>query len=151
MKEVKFKKIHENAVIPRYATEEAACMDVVATRIIRSIGLVTVFLGFATEIPKGFEMSGSTRSSFTGSGWILQNTPLHIDSDYRGEWKLVFEGIPKKFYPESQTFGYVPFPYNEGDRVAQIWLNRIEPFKFKEANELKKTKRGTGGFGSTGK
>ena len=147
---INIKKLHKDAVIPKITTIGAACKDVVATEIITDSlnnRFVTVKLGFSTEIPEGYKMCIAPRSSFTQKGWIMQNSPAQIDSDYRGEWMIKFEGlvVPIKTIPSIKKF-----PYKIGDRVAQIWLERVEEFQFKEVQELSNTERGEGGFGSTG-
>jgi len=155
---IKFKRLNSKAVIPNIMTLGAACLDVVATEIIQNINYVTVKLGFATEIPEGFKVVMSPRSSFTQKGWVLQNSPCQIDSDYRGEWMLKFEAIPwtshlgwSEFSGQSISFKYPPFPYKVGDRVAQVWLEKVIPIEFEEVDELSSTERGGGGFGSTNK
>lgn len=151
---VKIKKLHPDAVIPKIATGGAACVDVVATEIINEGKHVTVKLGFSTEIPKGYKMCIAPRSSFTQKGWVMQNSPAQIDSDYRGEWMIKFQSIPtsagwtralNKYFLEHDIF-----PYKAGDRVAQTWLEKVLDFEFEEVEELDATDRGTGGFGSSG-
>lgn len=146
---VKIKKIHPNAIIPKFTTEGAACMDVVATEVNIKKRIAEVKLGFSTEIPRGYKAVMSPRSSFTHQGWVLQNSPCQIDSDYRGEWMIKFEAIPTYF--QFSEMSYHLFPYKVGDRVAQMWLEKVVEFKFEEVNELSETERGSGGFGSTGK
>ena len=145
---VKIKRLHENSVIPKLSTAGSACVDVVATKIIDNLKFATVFLGFSTAIPEGYKAVIAPRSSFTQKGWILQNTPCQIDADYRGEWMLKFEAIP--IYG-SRDFKYYDFPYKPGDRVAQVWIEKVLPLEFEEVEELESTERGSGGFGSTGK
>lgn len=147
--QVKIKRLREDAVIPQVATLGAACADVVASVITVSEKYVTVRLGFATEIPKGYKGVIVPRSSFTQKGWVMQNSPAQIDSDYRGEWMIKFEAIPQKvgilhnlIYPE--------FPYKEGDRVGQMFIEKEIKFDFVLAEELSETDRASGGFGSTG-
>lgn len=161
--QLNIKKLHKNAIIPEIATIGAACVDVVATEIVYKPGdnTATVKLGFATAIPEGYKACLSPRSSFTKTTWMMQNSPAQIDSDYRGEWMLRFRGIPCSIVKHT-TYGspnkvidnlciYSPFPYQVGDRVAQMWLEKIVDFEFKVVEELDNTSRGEGGFGSTGK
>ncbi len=159
---IPFKRLHKDAQIPKLMTAGAGCADLVATKISRSSSdEITVFLGFATEIPEGYKMCISPRSSFTQKGWVMQNSPGQIDSDYRGEWMLKFQAIPEKLndsmvgflqndnkYP-SIEFDYPNFPYKVGDRVAQCWLEKVINFEFEETDNLSETERNTGGFGST--
>jgi len=152
--EVKFKKLNENTVLPLLATPGSACVDLVATDIISDgLGKKTVFLGFATEIPQGYKICISPRSSFTHSGWVMQNSPAQIDSDFRGEWRIKFQAIPTRYDDSYGIKMLTPedFPYNVGDRVAQCWLEEVIALNFVEAEELNTTSRGSGGFGSTGK
>jgi dUTP pyrophosphatase len=144
---IKIKKLHPQAKIPLKATKEAACADVYATDIFHnSQNEVKVHLGFSTEIPKGYKGIIVPRSSFTQKGWVMQNSPAQIDSDYRGEWMIKFEAIPVEF---AET--YPTFPYIKGDRVAQIFFEKIVDYEFEEVKEVQVSERGSGGFGSTGK
>jgi dUTP pyrophosphatase len=78
---------------------------------------------------------------------MLNNSMGIIDSDYRGEWKVVFTQIP---IPIDGHMGTTGFPYQVGDRVAQIYFDKVENVKFVESEELNDSSRGEGGFGSTG-
>jgi len=149
--EIKFKRLHELAKIPELATVGSACADLYITEIETLINKVTVKLGFATEIPIGFKCCIVPRSSFSHCGWVMANSPGQIDSDYRGEWMVKFEGIP---YSTNKSYGFftpAPFPYKVGDRVAQVYLEEVKRLTFIEVDELSNTVRGSGGFGSTGK
>jgi dUTP pyrophosphatase len=158
---VKIQKVHKNAIIPKIATKGAACVDVIATEIEYKPGggEAIVKLGFATEIPEGYKACLAPRSSFTKFMWLMQNSPAQIDSDYRGEWMLKFKAIPTKVITHS-GYGaqakkqpimlFSAFPYKVGDRVAQMWLERVNKFEFEEVETLDTTDRGEGGFGSTG-
>lgn len=158
---IKIQKLHENAIIPQLATEGAACVDVVAVEIeyVPGGNEALVHLGFATAIPKGYKACLAPRSSFTKSMWLMQNSPAQIDSDYRGEWMLKFRAIPAKVITHTgygaqekkqpQTL-YSAFPYKVGDRVAQMWIEKIVDYSFEEVTSLDETERGEGGFGSTG-
>lgn len=153
MVNILFKKFHPNTVLPTQGTKEAACVDVVATEVILGGNVVIVKLGFGTDIPKGYKGVIVPRSSFTHKGWVLQNSPAQIDSDYRGEWMLKFEAIPVATTPTpvGSRLQYTPFPYGKGDRVAQIFFEKVIEFTFEEVEELETSERGSGGFGSTGK
>jgi len=142
MLKVKFKKLHEEVKIPVKGSSHGACFDVYAHRIIsESNGKVTAKLGFATEIPEGYKGVIVPRSNISKHHWVMSNSIGVIDADYRGELMVVFS-------PTSLNFG---FPYEAGDRVAQIYFEKIEPFEIEEVEELSSTERGEGGFGSTGK
>ena len=145
--------MHPEAVIPMKGSVDAACFDVVATEIEHNDKYVTVKLGFATAIPTGYKGVIVPRSSFTQKGWVMQNSPGQIDSDYRGEWMIKFERVPNTTSVElGNEWIDVPmsFPYNEGDRVAQIYFEQILPVTFTGVLSVDETERGTGGFGSTG-
>ena len=79
--------------------------------------------------------------------------------DYRGEWLLKLKAIPVKVITQvgygtsdrkQPKMLYSAFPYKVGDRVAQMWIEKVEPFEFVESTSLTESNRGTGGFGSTG-
>ena len=141
MLKVKFKKLHEDVKLPVKGSSHAACFDVYAHRIIsESNGNVTVKLGFATEIPEGYKVIIVPRSNISKHHWVMSNSMGVIDADYRGEWMVVFG-------PTSLNFG---FPYEIGDRVAQIYFDKIVDVEFEEVNTLSESDRGAGGFGSTG-
>lgn len=134
--------------IPFKGSEGAACFDVKAVTItyIDTISgtdyEVVVQLGFCTEIPDGYKGLIVPRSSFTKTEWVMQNSPAQIDQDYRGEWTIKFKYIGRDIIPS--------FPINEGDRVAQIYFEKVQPVQFIIADELSETKRNTGSYGSTG-
>ena len=137
---VKFKKLAYDVQLPVKGSSHAACYDVYA-RYITSLGdKVTVGLGFATEIPEGWKGVMVPRSNLTKHNWVLNNSMGIIDSDYRGEWKAIFTCIGPN----------LGFPYNIGDRVAQIYFDKVENVKFVEMKDLEGSDRGEGGFGSTG-
>lgn len=161
---IKFLKLNKNAVVPKLATAGSACVDLVATHIEYTPGSneAVVKLGFGTEIPEGYKACIAPRSSFTKDYWVMQNSPAQIDSDYRGEWLLKFKAIPTQII-KRPIFGktltntnplqmlYTNFPYKVGDRVAQMWIEKVIDYEFEEVNRLDSTNRGEGGFGSTGK
>lgn len=147
---IKFKKLHDDAVIPKHATPGSACVDLVATDIeYVEENKVVVKYGFATEIPEGYKVFVMPRSSFTHKGWVIQNSPGVIDSDYRGEWMSKFEAIPVGV--KDGILLYEDFPYKKGDRVAQCSIEVNIHMAYKEVKDLSQTIRSTGGFGSTGK
>ncbi len=150
---IKFKRIHSDAVIPKFMTNGAACVDLVATQIMRNgKNKVLVKFGFSTEIPEGWKICIAPRSSFTHTSWIMANSPGQVDSDYRGEWMVKFEAIPIGINAfATPSLQYMEFPYSKGDRVAQAWIEPVHHMEFEEVEELSDTKRGIGGFGHTGK
>ena len=156
--ELKIKKLTSSAVLPEFKTSGAACFDLVIDQIIVFRNMVTVGYGFASEIPQGYCVTITPRSSFCQKGWIMQNSPAIIDSDYRGEWMTKFEAIPLEVHTYTISSGdslqmtelmYPDFPYKLGDRVTQGKLELLVPTIIKEVNELSDTERGTGACGST--
>jgi len=139
--QVKFKKLHADAKLPVKGSLDAACYDVYATSLVKTgPGKITVGLGFSTEIPKGWKGVIVPRSNLTKFHWIVNNAPGQIDSDYRGEWMIVF----------TSTREQSAFPYNVGDRVAQIFFEQVNGVDFIQVESLDESQRGEGGFGSTG-
>jgi len=139
-------KLTNGAVVPLYATKGSACFDIVARDIrYADMGLVVVHTGLFFELPVGYKLTVQPRSSFTGSDWVLQNSPAQIDSDYRGELMLKFKFIGKNFFGQSPTF-----IYNVGDRCAQGAIEEVIQANFSVVENLSITDRGTGSFGSTG-
>jgi dUTP pyrophosphatase len=139
---LKFKKLHPNAVVPQYQTAGAAGLDLVAV----SSGYMTgnnVLIyetGLAVEIPEGHVGLLFPRSSVYKMDQQLANCVGVIDSDYRGEIKLIFKPTKKS--------GNL---YRVGDRVGQLVIVELPKVIIEEVSELNETVRGSGGFGSTGK
>ncbi len=157
---IKFKRIHQNAVIPQHMTAGAACVDLVATEIeYVDEDKVTVKFGFSTEFSDGYKVHIMPRSSFSHKDWVMQNLPGVIDSDYRGEWMCKFQAIPIGFKldykgaidMDNLALEYSEFPYKVGERVLQASVEVNIHMKWKESKELSTTIRGEGGFGSTNK
>jgi dUTP pyrophosphatase len=140
--QVRIKKLNENAVIPSYAKDGDAGMDLIATSIIGEEPFqITYGLGIALEIPKGFVGLVFPRSSIRKTDLSLTNCVGVIDSGYRGELQATFrkhKGVASK-------------TYEVGDRIAQIMIIPHPPIEFDAVDELSDTERGEGGFGSTGK
>ena len=141
---VRIKKLNENAVIPSYAKDGDAGMDLVATSIISNTSTqITYGIGLALEIPKGFVGLIFPRSSVRKTRLMLSNCVGVVDSGYRGELQATFNKINKDSVSEND--------YKVGDRIAQIMIIPHPDIQFEEADELSDTERGDGGFGSTGK
>lgn len=138
---VKIKKLVENAIIPNYAKDGDAGMDLTATsKTYDELGNVVYGTGLAMEIPKGYVGLVFPRSSICKTDLLLTNSVGVIDSGYRGE-------IMAKF-------SYVHMhnkKYDVGDRIAQIIILPYPTIEFEEVEELSKTERGDGGYGSSGK
>ncbi|MHA1592373.1 MAG: dUTP diphosphatase [Candidatus Heimdallarchaeaceae archaeon] len=143
--EVKFKKMRTDAIIPSFATSGSACFDFHAWCPVEEYFLdpgasVVVFTGLVCEIPKGFEMQVRPRSGLAAKKSItIMNSPGTIDSDYRGEIKVILH-----------NGGDDVFVIKKGDRIAQGAVRKIPEVMIVEADELSVTKRDVGGFGSTG-
>jgi dUTP pyrophosphatase len=152
---VRIKKLSELAVVPSYAKDGDAGMDLIATSIISDTPTqITYGLGVALEIPKGFVGLVFPRSSIRKTGLQLSNSVGVIDSGYRGELQATFNKLfgGEGMYDEMKVKEIQPNDfYKVGDRVAQIMIIPHPPIEFEEANELSDTERGDGGFGSTGK
>lgn len=144
---VRVKKINPDAVIPSFKTDGAACFDlaVMDDVVLRTLNAcdeaLKVPTGLAFEIPKGYHMKIFLRSSMGLTSHLrLANGTGIIDSDYRGEVMLLVEN-------PSRELVVIP----KGTRVAQGLIEKNVPVVFEEVKELSETKRGDGGFGSTGK
>ena len=149
MLKIKLQKVSEDAHMPFKASSDAACYDVYAHSITsKEDGKMAVGLGFKTEIPKGYKGILVPRSNLTKSFWMMNNSFGVIDADYRGEWMAIFTQIP---VPLGSHTGTTAFPYNVGDRVAQIFFEQVIPISFDIVPELEISERGDGGFGSSGR
>jgi dUTP pyrophosphatase len=128
--------------LPVYATDGAAGMDVVAAE---DVSLApgarhAVATGFAMAIPHGYEVQVRPRSGLAlKHGITCLNTPGTIDSDYRGEVKVILANL-----------GSETFEVRRGDRIAQLVPAPVQRAAFVEVSHLEDTGRGAGGFGSTG-
>jgi dUTP pyrophosphatase len=141
--QVRIKKLNENAVIPTYAKEGDAGMDVIATSIISDTPTqITYGLGIALEIPNGFVGLVFPRSSIRKTRLQLSNSVGVIDSGYRGELQATFNKITTTLENQKND-------YKVGDRVAQIMIIPHPSIDFQEVEYLSNTQRGEGGFGST--
>ncbi|MCX7284248.1 MAG: dUTP diphosphatase [Novosphingobium sp.] len=132
----------EGLPLPAYATDGAAGMDVVAAE---DLDLVpgarhAVATGLSIAIPAGYEIQVRPRSGLAlKHGVTVPNTPGTIDSDYRGELKVIMINL-----------GTESFSIRRGDRVAQLVVAPVTRGTWVEVTELEATARGEGGFGSTG-
>ena len=132
----------EGLELPAYATDGAAGMDVLAAEDVTLApgGRHAVATGLAVAIPHGFEMQVRPRSGLALKfGITVPNTPGTIDSDYRGELKVILI-----------NHGSDAFAVRRGDRVAQLMLAPVTRASWLKVEELDQTLRGEGGFGSTG-
>ena len=149
--EVKIKKLHPNAVIPRYAKNSDAGLDLTAISAnIEENGFYTEYgTGLSIEIPEGYVGLLYPRSSISNTKMVLSNSVGVIDSGYRGEIKLRFIDTELE-YENDQYFGG-EHCYEPGDRIGQLIILPYPKIEFIEVDELSETDRGQGGFGSSGK
>ena len=132
----------EGLALPAYATEGAAGMDVLSAEdvTLEPGARHAVATGLAVAIPPGYEIQVRPRSGLAlKHGISVPNTPGTIDSDYRGELKVILI-----------NHGAEAFAIARGDRVAQLVLAPVTRGTWEEVEELDETARGAGGFGSTG-
>lgn len=140
---VKFKALRPDVCVPTKATDDAACYDLVLPEdiVLPPQQVTKVGLGFAMELPKGYHAKLFLRSS-TGKNTRLRlgNGTGIIDADYRGEVCALIDNISGFF---ARAF--------KGDRLVQMMIDKNNAVSFVPTEELEETKRGAGGFGSTGK
>lgn len=138
--EIKIKRLTPDAVIPSYAKDGDAGLDLTATSVLLDKdGNVVYGTGLAFEIPEGYVGLLFPRSSISKKNLVLTNSVGVLDSGYRGE-------VTFKFKCLTET-GIV---YSKGDRIGQIIIMPYPHIEFTEAEELSETERGAGGYGSTG-
>jgi dUTP pyrophosphatase len=135
----------EDIHLPAYATEGSAGMDVRAAVagevILRPGDTILVPTGFAIALPEGFEAQVRPRSGLAAKHGIgILNAPGTIDSDYRGEVKVILT-----------NFGKEDFTLRRGERIAQLVIARYSRVIWDEKSSLDDTNRGAGGFGHTGR
>ena len=135
---------NEDLPLPRYMSDGASGMDMYAavtdTEIIPTREVVMIPVGIRIALPEGFEAQIRPRSGLAVKHGIgILNSPGTIDSDYRGEIKIIMF-----------NFGKEPFTINRGDRIAQMIITRVARAILIEQDDLEGTQRGSGGFGHTG-
>ena len=145
MVKILVKKFDKNIKLPTYKTSGSSGMDLVAyikNKITINPGKTAMIpTGIAVAVPKNYEIQIRPRSGLAAKKSIsVLNTPGTIDSDYRGEIKIILINLSKK-----------SFVVKSGDRVAQMILCPVAKGKLQVVKNLPKTLRGKGGFGSTGK
>ena len=144
MKKIKIKKLNENAIIPTHGSEYAAGYDLYAcideTIAIQPHTTEKIHIGLAIEIPHGYFGAIFARSGLaTKEGLRPANCVGVCDSDYRGEYIVALHN------DTNSVKNIAP-----NDRIAQLVVMPYLPIEFEEVDELSDTKRGNGGFGSTG-
>lgn len=158
---VKIKKLHNDAIIPKYAKNGDAGLDLTAINYKHFDGCFIYGTGLAVEIPKGHVGLIYPRSSIAGTALYLTNSVGVIDSGYRGELILKF-GSDSNYYLDYDNTAKVNADYvgisigqdlpiyNIGDRIGQLIIIPYPQIEFEEVEELSDTDRGEGGFGSSG-
>ncbi len=139
---IKIQKIHPNALIPKYQTEGSSGFDLHAVEEVtikpHSVGLVKIGICLSLEV--GYELQVRTRSGLALNYQVMVlNSPGTVDSDYRGEIKVILANLSDK-----------DFKVQVGDRIAQGVVQKTYKAEFIECERLDETSRGSGGFGSTG-
>ncbi len=133
-----------NVALPRYRWRGDSGMDVTNAGkafVLKPFERKLVPTGIKVEIPEGFEIQVRPRSGLAAKeGITVLNAPGTVDSSYRGEIKVVLINLGEK-----------NVKIDKGDRIAQMVLAKVEKIEWQKAGKLKKTHRGSGGFGSTGK
>ena len=144
MTEILIRRLSKNIPLPKYETNGSSGMDLTANiedKIKIEPGKSALLpTGIHLSIPKNFEIQIRPRSGLAAKHQIsVLNTPGTIDADYRGELKVILINL-----------GQNTFIIEKGLRIAQMVLCPVAKATFKEVEELEKTERGSGGFGSTG-
>ena len=142
--EIKIVNTSNNAT-PEYATKGSAGMDLRAWLpepvILKPMERKLIPTGLFFEIPEGYEVQIRSRSGMAiHHGITCLNSPGTVDSDYRGEIKIILVNLSAE-----------PHTINSGERIAQMIVSKVEKAILKTVNEVQSTARGTGGFGHTGK
>ena len=144
MTKIQIKKLSTEVLTPKYETSGSSGMDIAAyirqDIIINPGEKALIPTGFSLSVPQGYEVQIRPRSGLAAKkGVTVLNTPGTIDSDYRGEIKVILINLSKDiFYVKS------------GERIAQMVVCPVKQVVVEEVNELSETNRGVGGFGSTG-
>ncbi len=144
---IKFKRLSEefnNIPIPSYSTSGSAGMDIRAAMkepiTLKPMEVEMITTNLSVEIPQGFEIQVRPRSGLAAKHGIgILNSPGTIDSDYRGEVKIILINFSKE-----------EFIIQPGERIAQLILSKVYKARFEETEKLNNSKRGEGGFGHTG-
>ncbi|HHV37621.1 MAG TPA: dUTP diphosphatase [Candidatus Cloacimonetes bacterium] len=141
---ISFQKLHDKATLPKRMTQGSSGYDVYACLgediTLLPMKRMAVPTGFALSIPLGYEAQVRARSGLAlNHGICVLNSPGTIDSDYRGEVKVILANL-----------GEEPVQITHGMRIAQLVFSRIEEAEFVEVQSLEESKRSEGGFGHSG-
>ena len=144
MTKIQIKKLSTEVLTPKYETSGSSGMDIAAyirqDIIINPGEKALIPTGFSLSVPQGYEVQIRPRSGLAAKkGVTVLNTPGTIDSDYRGEIKVILINLGKEV-----------FSVKNGERIAQMVVCPIKQVVVEEVEELSETNRGVGGFGSTG-
>lgn len=142
MFKVLVKRIHPDAVMPSYAHEGDAGVDLYSVEdlTLQSGERKLVPTGIQLSFPRGYEAQVRPKSGLAlKQGLSVLNTPGTVDHGYRGEVGVIVVNL-----------GHEQVEIKKGTKVAQMIFNKIEEAEFEEAQDLDETRRGEGGFGSTG-
>jgi len=140
------RKLVPEATLPKYSTDGANGLDLVATAIVINPDYVEVRTGICVEIPPGYVGLLFPRSSIAKKNLVMANSVGVIDSDYRGEVMLRFKVLEISSYG---AFKYAQL-FNEGDKVGQLVIIAAPSIEINEVKELNETVRGSKQFGSSG-
>lgn len=145
--QIKIKKLHPDAIIPKYQTSGSAGFDIHIIEDVEIYPGETKILktGLSFEIPEGYELQIVPRSGVSAKTKIrVSNSPGTVDSDFRGEVGIIVDNID---YLEKDN---IPHTIKKGERIAQGKITPVVQANFVETDELNQTERGAKGFGSTG-
>ncbi len=143
--EIKILQLDKELPLPNYETSGSAGMDLYAAKDdwITPNNITVIPTGICISLPEGYEAQIRPRSGLAAKhGITVVNAPGTIDSDYRGEIKVIFS-----------TLGKEEYAVHKGDRIAQMVINKVEQISWVTVEtglELESSERGSGGFGSTG-
>jgi len=139
--EIKIQRLHKDAVLPKYESKGAAGMDlsIIEDVILKPGETFLCPTGLSLHIPTNYEGQIRSRSGLALNGIVVANSPGTIDSDYRGEVRVILRNV---------TNEYVAL--GAGTRVAQLIIAPVMPVTWEETDGLSETDRGSKGFGSTG-
>ena len=140
-----FVKLSPDAHLPEYKSEGASGADLFAyienEAVLKPLERRLVPTGVAVQLPHGYELQVRPRSGLAlKHGITVLNTPGTVDSDYRGELQVLLINL-----------GSEDFYLKKGDRIAQAVISKVERVNFQGVSSLNETKRGTAGYGSTGR
>jgi dUTP pyrophosphatase len=151
---VKFKKLEPTAVIPTFAKDGDAGLDLTATWFEKKDFTIIAHTGISMELPPGYEAQVRCRSGLAVKGVTIVNSPGTIDQGYRGEIMVIIgsvSGIAPSIYGTRYEANCASTSLRAGDRIAQLVISKLDPFKIEEVEDLdESTERGAGGMGSTG-